>query len=86
VTRQAQCFDYVHAEIKRALAEDAAIAELGIEVVARGRQFVLRGHVESPNRREAVQRLVCDRVGEYRVVNQIVVLGVDPPERAEKLT
>ena len=78
-------FDYVHADIKRALAEDESIAELGVEVIARRGQFVLRGHVESPDRREAVLRCVCDRVGHYRVINEIVVLGVDAPDGAERL-
>jgi hypothetical protein len=78
--------DYAQEEITRALAEDETIAELGMEVVARGGQFVLRGHVESVDRRDAVQRQVCERVGRYRVVNEIVVLGVDPPDGAEKLT
>ena len=77
--------DYVDAEVQRVLAEDPRIAELGIEVIARANHIVLRGQVESEERRDAIAREVAERLRNHRIHNEIGVIGTDPPDRAEEL-
>jgi hypothetical protein len=77
--------DYVDAEVRRVLAEDAGIAELGIEVIAHADRIVLRGQVESPERRDAIGRRVAGYLPDHRVHNDIVVIETDPPDHAEEL-
>lgn len=81
--------DYVDAEVHRVLAEDGRIAEQGIEVIAQADHIVLRGHVESEERRDAIARRVAEhlqsRVHHPRVHNEIVVTETDPPDHAEEL-
>jgi BON domain len=77
--------EYADADLQRALAEDAHIAELGVEVIPRGDYVVLRGYVESDERREAIERRASAQMPNCRVVNEIVVLPADPPPRTEQL-
>jgi osmotically-inducible protein OsmY len=77
--------EYADAQLQRAISEDAGIAELGIDIVTRGDCVVLNGHVESPERREAIERLVTEHLPGLRLLNEIVVLKAEPPGRAEEL-
>jgi hypothetical protein len=77
--------EYADADLQRALAEDAQIAEQGIEVIPRGDYVVLRGHVESEERRAAIERRAAADMPDCRVVNEIAVLPADPPPRTERL-
>jgi osmotically-inducible protein OsmY len=77
--------DYTCAAVQRALAEDAAISELGIDVVCRDDRVILSGSVESAARREEIARRVAEVVPDRGVVNEITVAPVYPPRRAEEV-
>ncbi|MGE5829130.1 MAG: BON domain-containing protein [Micromonosporaceae bacterium] len=77
--------EYADAELQRILAEDAHIAELGIEVIPRGDYVVLRGQVATEERRAAIEQRAVTQMPQCRVVNEIVVLPADPPPRMEQL-
>jgi len=78
--------DYDDARLRRTLAEDVGIAELGIDVVTEDERIVLRGHVESPQRREAIERRVSASQPGREVVNEIIVVATDPPTHVEELS
>jgi len=75
----------VGAQLQRAIAEDARIAELGIDIVTRGDCIVLNGHVESAERREAIERRVTELLPDHRLLNEIAVLKAEAPGPAEEL-
>lgn len=77
---------YADAELQRALAEDVRVAELGIDIVTHADCVVLRGQVETQQRRAEIERQVMLRMPQRRVVNEIVVVEVHPPASAEELT
>ena len=77
--------EYADAQLQRAIAEDAGIAELGIDILTRGDCVVLNGHVESAQRRETIERRVTEHLPGYRLVNEIVVLKAEAPGPAEEL-
>lgn len=77
--------EYADAALRRLLAEDAAIAELGIDVDSHGERIVLRGYVESEQRREEIARRVCDLMPGRLVHNEIVVISAGPPSGPEAL-
>jgi hypothetical protein len=78
--------EYADADLQRTLAEDAQIAELGIEVIPRGDYVVLRGHVATDERRAAIEQRAAEQMPQCRVVNEIVVLPCDAPPRTEQLS
>ena len=77
--------EYTDAELHRLLAEDATIAELGIDVFLRGGAIVLSGHVESLERGRLIAQRAAEHFGSHRVVNEIVVVATDPPTGAEEV-
>jgi len=76
---------HLEGEIQRLLAEDADIAELGIDVVGEGGAVVLCGCVSTPERRA----LIIDRVGaafpDLDVRDRIAIAGTDVPDGAEEV-
>ena len=78
--------EYTDAHLQRVLAEDARIAELGIDVaVGRDNTIVLSGHVESQERCRAIEERVRQECPDCDIVNELVVVSTDPPTRAEAL-
>ena len=78
--------EYTDAHLQRVLAEDVRIAELGIDVtVARDGTIVLSGQVESAERCQAIENRVREECPDCQIVNEIVVVSTDPPQRAEEL-
>ena len=73
------------AEIQRMLAEDAAIAELGIEVFCNDQAVVLRGDVQSAERRDAIANAVAGHFPGLAVHNDICVLPAHAPTAPEAL-
>jgi hypothetical protein len=76
---------YTEAAVHRLLAEDADIAEQGIEVIRHGATLVLRGQVESPERREAIGAKVAEVCPDCELHNDITVLAMHCPPEAEEL-
>lgn len=77
--------EYVEAEVQRLLAEHAAVAELGINVVRREHLLMLQGEVESPQRRDDILRLVRERFPDVEIRTDIGVTRATPPTEAEEL-
>ena len=77
--------EYTDAELQKLLAEDATIAELGIDMFTRGGSIVLSGQVESHERGRLIAQRAAEHFGTDRVVNEIAVVPTDPPTRAEEV-
>ena len=78
--------EYTDAHLQRVLAEDGRIAELGIDVtVGRDETIVLSGQVESAERCQAIEDRVREECPGCRIVNEVIVVSTDPPNRAELL-
>ena len=78
--------EYTDAELQRRLAEDSAIAELGIDVVVHEGVIVLSGQVESVARLDLIAARAGEHFAPYKVVNEIVVVATDPPTEAEEVS
>jgi hypothetical protein len=77
---------YADAALQRLLAEDDGIAELGIDIVMQGDVVVLRGTVESEQRREEITRRVAEHLPECQIRDDIAVAPAQPPAGPEVLT
>jgi len=77
--------EYIEAAVQRLLSEDGAVADQGIDVVRREDVLVLRGEVESPQRRAEIERRVAQRFPQLRVHNDIGVTRANPPAEPEEL-
>ncbi|NUT32629.1 MAG: hypothetical protein HOV79_06085 [Hamadaea sp.] len=75
--------EYLLAQLQRLLAEDGA--ELGIEAVRRDDVIVLRGEVESEQRRSEAERRVADAFPELKVRNELTIPHVHKPVESEQL-
>jgi hypothetical protein len=76
--------EYLLAQVQRMLAEDGG--ELGIDVVRREDVLVLRGEVESEQRRREVERRVADAFPELKTRNELTIPHVYKPMESEELT
>jgi HSP20 family molecular chaperone IbpA len=77
--------EYTEAAVQRLLAEHAAISEQSLEITHREDVLVLRGEVESAQRREEIVRLVSERFPMLRVHNDIGITRCEPPREPEEL-
>jgi hypothetical protein len=75
--------EYLLAQVQRLLAEDGA--ELGIEAIRREDVLVLRGEVESEQRRREVEQRVADAFPEVKTRNELSIPHVYKPVEAEEL-
>lgn len=75
---------YEAAHLEQALAEDPAVAELGLRVTAVGGRLHLRGEVASPERRERACALVRSLEPDREVVDEITVTPPRAPENTER--
>jgi hypothetical protein len=78
--------EYVEAEIQRLLTEDAAVAEQGITVLRRDHLVVLRGEVESTQRRDEICRQVTEHFPDVQIVCDIGIVRAQAPTGAEELS
>ena len=72
------------AQVQRLLAEDGG--ELGIDVVRRDDVLVLRGEVESEQRRQEVEQRVADAFPELKTRNELTIPHVHKPMESEELS
>ncbi|HCT77178.1 MAG TPA: hypothetical protein DGG94_09810 [Micromonosporaceae bacterium] len=77
--------EYAEASAQRELAEDAGVAEQGIEITRRDGVVVIRGNVESEDRRRLIEEKVAAHFPHCEIRNAIVVVRVTPPVDAEEL-
>ena len=76
---------YVEAEVQRLLTEDGHTAEQGLTVTRRDQLLVLRGEVESAQRRDAILRLIHEHFPTVPVQADIGVTRAAPPPEPEVL-
>lgn len=77
--------DYLEAEIQHLLTENADVAEQGIRATRQDDTIILRGEVESGQRRDEILRLVQARFPDLRMSADIGVTRAGPPTEAEEL-
>ncbi|HEX6498097.1 MAG TPA: BON domain-containing protein [Micromonosporaceae bacterium] len=78
--------EYVEAAVQRLLAEHPNLGEQGLVVVRHERDLILRGEVESRQRRDEIERLVAEHFPGVRVRCDIGVVRSQPPSEAEELS
>jgi hypothetical protein len=78
--------EYVEAEIQRLLTENADVAEQGITVLRRDHLLVLRGEVESVQRRDEICRQVIEHFPEVELSCDIGIVRAQAPTEAEVLS
>ncbi len=76
---------YLAEHVRRALAQDPRVGELGVDVEVSGGTVVLSGTLPSPERREATTRVVRDLLPGHRVHNETRVAALPEPTDAEHL-
>ena len=76
---------HLEGEIQRLLAEDADIAELGIDAVRQGASVVLRGCVSTAERRALIVDRVRAAFPDLDVRDRIAIAGTDAPDGAEEV-
>lgn len=78
---------YVVAHVREALATDARVSELGLEVTVAGRTLVLTGRVGSEQLRAAAAEVAAAHAPDLEVRNDLEVVDVDArPASPERLT
>jgi hypothetical protein len=78
--------EYVEAEIQRLLTENADVAEQGITVLRRDHLLVLRGEVESVQRRDEICRQVTEHFPDVELSCDIGIVRAQAPSDAEVLS
>jgi osmotically-inducible protein OsmY len=76
---------YLVARLRDALAHDARVAALDIQVRIVGGDLYLTGQVATPARREAARAVVHDVAPELQVHNQLDVLTTTAPTGREEI-
>jgi osmotically-inducible protein OsmY len=76
---------YLVARLRDALAHDARVAALDIQVRVVGGDLFLTGAVSTPPRRDAAEAVVHDVAPDLTVHNQLDVLPVGPPTGREEI-
>jgi hypothetical protein len=76
---------HIEGEIQRLLAEDADIAELGIDIACEAGAVVLRGCVTTPQRRAAIVGRVRAAFPGHNVRDEIAVAGKEAPSQTEEV-
>lgn len=77
--------EYLEAAVQRLLTENPDVAEQGITVSRRERALILRGEVESVQRREEILRLVMSRFPDVPVRADIKLIRTNAPTEVEEL-
>jgi hypothetical protein len=77
--------EYVEAAVQRLLTENAGVAEQGIDVVRRDHRLILRGEVESPQRRDQILRMVTEKFPDVPLSVDIGITPTQEPTEVEEL-
>jgi osmotically-inducible protein OsmY len=78
--------EYLVARIQDALATDPRTGELELDVRIAGGRVFLAGAVATPERREAVERVVRETCPDFDVVNQLSVTQDQAPGPSEPVS
>jgi osmotically-inducible protein OsmY len=78
--------EYLVGRIQDALATDPRTGELELDVRIAGDRIFLAGAVATPERRDAVERVVRDVCPDFQVVNQLAVTQDQAPGPSEPVT
>ena len=78
--------DYACQRLREALAADARLGELGVQVRLVAGKVFLTGQVPTEERREAVGAVATDVLPDYEVHNETLVTPVADGPRVERLT
>jgi osmotically-inducible protein OsmY len=78
--------DYLVEEIRRSLALDPRLHELGIQVQVASGKVVLSGDVPTPARREAVGEVARELAPGYEVHNDVAVLDLVEVDDVEDIS
>ena len=76
---------YAAAHLREALAEDARTSELDIVIEQSGDKILLRGEVQHPDRKSAVEKIAREKFPDAVIENQIRILEVLEPSEAEEI-
>ncbi len=76
---------YVCERVRRALAADPRVGELGITVRVVGRRAFVSGSVATPERRQAISTVVTEVLPAYEVQNDVAVTPLEPGSEIEML-
>ena len=76
---------YVVARLREALAHDARVAALDIQIRIVGDDVFLTGSVSTSARRDAIDAVVHEVAPELRVHDQLDVLSADAPAGHEEI-
>ena len=78
---------YAESQLQRLLAEDGRVAELGIRVTRlQEGGLALSGEVESPQRRDEIERLVRAALPDVEVCCDIGIIRAAAPTEHEELS
>jgi hypothetical protein len=78
-------YQYTESRLHNVLIEDHRVAEQGIQVVRVDTGFALVGEVESPQRRDAIMRVIGEVLPDVDVRCDIGVTRVHAPDEVEEL-
>ena len=76
---------YLGERVRRALAADPRVAELGIAVSVVGGRVFLSGTVPTPQRQQAISAVVAEILPGYDIHNDVSVTPVAPDSQTEML-
>lgn len=82
---RAEADEYVVARVKEALAQDARLHDLSLDVTVRGGRVFVAGHVATPERRDAISDVLADACPDRDVANETTVEEVAAPVGEERL-
>lgn len=77
--------EYLEAAVQRLLTEDPDLAEQAISVTLRDRALLLRGEVESAQRREEILRRVMSHFPDVPIRADIGLIRANAPTDVEEL-
>jgi hypothetical protein len=77
--------EYVREEVRRALASDAVLAELGIDALVLADAIVLHGRIATLARRTRAEEVVRGLFPAYEVRNELVVHEIAPAALPEPI-
>jgi hypothetical protein len=78
--------EYVEAAIQRLLTEDGQVAEQGITVLRREHTLVLRGEVESAQRRDEICRQITASFPDVEIACDIGIVRAAAPSEVEEIS
>lgn len=77
--------EYSVAHLRERIAEDLKTNELDIQVEQSGNKILLRGDVQFPERRQAIEDLAREVFPECEIENQIRIIGFTSPAEPEEV-